>query len=121
MKFCRFDDERLGLVDGNSVRDVTTALDVLPRCSYPLPQHDIFIANLEAVTTRARAVAKDARALPLESVTLLSPGAGGGEARAGAAPRARDAPQPGRQSRKNHRRAGQLSEAPHRGARQPAA
>ena len=79
MKFCRFDDERLGLVDGNSVRDVTAALDVLPRCSYPLPQHDIFIANLEAVTTRARAVAKDARALPLESVTLLSPVANPGK------------------------------------------
>jgi 2-keto-4-pentenoate hydratase/2-oxohepta-3-ene-1,7-dioic acid hydratase in catechol pathway len=79
MKFCRFDDERLGLVDGNSVRDVTAALDVLPRCSYPLPQHDIFIANLEAVTTRARAVAKDVRALPLESVTLLSPVANPGK------------------------------------------
>jgi 2-keto-4-pentenoate hydratase/2-oxohepta-3-ene-1,7-dioic acid hydratase in catechol pathway len=79
MKFCRFDDERLGLVDGNSVRDVTAALDVLPRCSYPLPQYDIFIANLEAVTTRARAVAKDARALPLESVTLLSPVANPGK------------------------------------------
>jgi 2-keto-4-pentenoate hydratase/2-oxohepta-3-ene-1,7-dioic acid hydratase in catechol pathway len=79
MKFCRFDDERLGLIDGNSVRDVTAALDVLPRCSYPLPQHDIFIANLEAVTTRARAVAKDVRALPLESVTLLSPVANPGK------------------------------------------
>jgi 2-keto-4-pentenoate hydratase/2-oxohepta-3-ene-1,7-dioic acid hydratase in catechol pathway len=79
MKFCRFDDERLGLVDGNSVRDVTAALDVLPRCTYPLPQHDIFIANLEAVTTRARAVAKDAPALPLESVTLLSPVANPGK------------------------------------------
>jgi len=79
MKFCRFDDERLGLIDGNSVRDVTAALDVLPRCSYPLPQHDIFIANLEAVTTRARAVAKDVRALPLDSVTLLSPVANPGK------------------------------------------
>lgn len=79
MKFCRFDDERLGLIDGNSVRDVTAALDVLPRCSYPLPQHDIFIANLDAVTTRARAVAKDVRALPLESVTLLSPVANPGK------------------------------------------
>jgi 2-keto-4-pentenoate hydratase/2-oxohepta-3-ene-1,7-dioic acid hydratase in catechol pathway len=79
MKFCRFDDGRLGLVDGNSVRDVTAALDVLPRCTYPLPQHDIFIANLEAVATRARTVAKDAPALPLENVTLLSPVANPGK------------------------------------------
>src|SRR5687767_10607562 len=79
MKFCRFGDERLGLVEGNIVRDVTAALDVLPRCAYPLPQHDIFIANLEAVATRARAVAKDAPALPLDSLTLLSPVANPGK------------------------------------------
>src|SRR5215208_6263599 len=73
MKFCRFGDGRLGLVEGNIVRDVTAALDVLPRYGYPLPQHDIFIANLEVVVTRARAVAKDAPALPLDGLTLLSP------------------------------------------------
>ena len=79
MKFCRFGDERLGLVEGNIVRDVTAALDVLPRCAYPLPQHDIFIANLEAVATRARAVAKESPALPLDSLTLLSPVANPGK------------------------------------------
>ena len=79
MKFCRFGDGRLGLVEGNIVRDVTAALDVLPRCAYPLPQHDIFIANLEAVATRAGAVAKDAPALPLDSLTLLSPVANPGK------------------------------------------
>ncbi len=79
MKFCRFGDGRLGLVEGNIVRDVTAALDVLPHCAYPLPQHDIFIANLDAVATRARAVAKDAPALPLESLTLLSPVANPGK------------------------------------------
>jgi 2-keto-4-pentenoate hydratase/2-oxohepta-3-ene-1,7-dioic acid hydratase in catechol pathway len=79
MRFCRFGDGRLGLVEGNSVRDVTAALDVLPRFTYPLPQHDIFIANLEAVAMRARSVAKDAPPLPLESLTLLSPVANPGK------------------------------------------
>jgi 2-keto-4-pentenoate hydratase/2-oxohepta-3-ene-1,7-dioic acid hydratase in catechol pathway len=79
MKFCRFGDGRLGLVEGNVVRDVTAALDVLPRYGYPLPQHDIFIANLEVVVTRARAVAKDAPALPLDGLTLLSPVANPGK------------------------------------------
>ncbi|HKH73631.1 MAG TPA: fumarylacetoacetate hydrolase family protein [Vicinamibacterales bacterium] len=79
MKFCRFGDGRLGLVEGNIVRDVTAALDVLPRYGYPLPQHDIFIANLEVVVTRARAVAKDAPALPLDGLTLLSPVANPGK------------------------------------------
>jgi len=79
MKFCRFGNERLGLVEGDIVRDVTAALDVLPRYAYPFPQHDIFIANLEAVSTRARAIAKDAPSVPLDSVTLLSPVANPGK------------------------------------------
>jgi 2-keto-4-pentenoate hydratase/2-oxohepta-3-ene-1,7-dioic acid hydratase in catechol pathway len=79
MKFCRFGDGRLGLVEGNTVRDVTAALDVLPRFSYPLPQHDIFIANLDAVAARARSIAKDAPSLPLDPATLLSPVANPGK------------------------------------------
>jgi len=67
------------MVEGTIVRDVTAALDVLPRFSYPLPQHDVFIANLDAVATRARALAKDAAALPLDSLTLLSPVANPGK------------------------------------------
>jgi 2-keto-4-pentenoate hydratase/2-oxohepta-3-ene-1,7-dioic acid hydratase in catechol pathway len=79
MRLCRFGDERLGLVEGTIVRDVTAALDVLPRFSYPLPQHDVFIANLDAVVARARALAKDGPALPLDSLTLLSPVANPGK------------------------------------------
>lgn len=37
MKICRFDAPRLGLVDGEQVRDVTAALDCLPAHRYPLP------------------------------------------------------------------------------------
>ena len=57
MRFCRFGDGRLGVVEGDSVRDVTAALDVLPTYRYPLPKHDVFIANLDAVAARARALA----------------------------------------------------------------
>jgi len=79
MKFCRFDEGRLGLVEGNTVRDVTAALDVLPSHSYPFPQHDLFIAHLDAVAARARELARDAPALPLDRVTLLSPVANPGK------------------------------------------
>jgi len=41
---CRFDNDRLGLVDGDTVRDVTAALDTLPRYGYPLPRFDPLIA-----------------------------------------------------------------------------
>src|SRR5579872_1486199 len=42
MRFCRFGEGRLGLVEGTTVRDVTAALDVLPAARYPLPTHDVF-------------------------------------------------------------------------------
>jgi 2-keto-4-pentenoate hydratase/2-oxohepta-3-ene-1,7-dioic acid hydratase in catechol pathway len=79
MRLCRFGDGRLGLVEGESVRDVTAALEVLPRYSYPLPEHDVFIANLDAVAARARTLAQDAPVLPLSELTLLSPVANPGK------------------------------------------
>jgi 2-keto-4-pentenoate hydratase/2-oxohepta-3-ene-1,7-dioic acid hydratase in catechol pathway len=55
------------------VRDVTSALDVLPAYRYPLPPGDMLIANLDAVAARARAIANDSASVPIDSVTLLSP------------------------------------------------
>src|SRR5437867_13400047 len=71
MRVCRFDDNRLGIVDGDTVRDVTAALDVLPQVRYPLPTHDPLIANLPQVLARARAIAPSAPALPLGERRLL--------------------------------------------------
>ena len=73
MRLCRFDEGRLGVVDGAAVRDVTGALEVLPNYRYPLPGFDPLIANLPAVIARARAMLPDAPSLPLASITLLSP------------------------------------------------
>ena len=79
MRLARFDDNRLGLVEGTTVRDVTAALDVLPPARYPFPRHDIFIAHLDDVTARARALAPSATAVPLDAVRLLSPVANPGK------------------------------------------
>ncbi|WP_151447725.1 fumarylacetoacetate hydrolase family protein [Lacisediminimonas profundi] len=79
MKLCRFNDDRLGLVDGNTVRDVTAALDVLPACRYPFPRHDLMIANLDQVCKRAAELALTAPAFALDGVTLLSPVANPGK------------------------------------------
>jgi 2-keto-4-pentenoate hydratase/2-oxohepta-3-ene-1,7-dioic acid hydratase in catechol pathway len=73
MRFCRFGDGRLGLVEGSSVKDVTAALDVLPAYRYPLPAYDVFIANLDKVMERVRSVAADAPSIPLAGLKLLSP------------------------------------------------
>ena len=57
MRLCRFDNDRLGLVEHDELRDVTAALDVLPRHTYPLPRFDPLIANLPAVRARIESIA----------------------------------------------------------------
>ena len=79
MRFCRFGEGSFGLVEGETVRDVTAALDVLPTYRYPLPNHDVLIANLDRVAERARAIAPQAQRLPLENLKLLSPVANPGK------------------------------------------
>jgi 2-keto-4-pentenoate hydratase/2-oxohepta-3-ene-1,7-dioic acid hydratase in catechol pathway len=79
MRLCRFDESRLGLVQGSEVRDVTAALDVLPSYRYPLPAYDVLIANLDQVAERAHSIAPASPVLPLERVRLLSPVANPGK------------------------------------------
>jgi 2-keto-4-pentenoate hydratase/2-oxohepta-3-ene-1,7-dioic acid hydratase in catechol pathway len=83
MRVCRFGENRLGLVEGlagsETVRDVTTALDVLPRYAYPLPEHDVLMANLDEVLDRARTLAPKASVLALDGLRLLSPVANPGK------------------------------------------
>jgi 2,4-diketo-3-deoxy-L-fuconate hydrolase len=78
MRLCRFNEGRLGVVEDGRVRDVTVALDVLPRYQYPLPSFDPLIANLERVMARIRSLAA-AAVMPIDSVTLLSPVANPGK------------------------------------------
>jgi 2-keto-4-pentenoate hydratase/2-oxohepta-3-ene-1,7-dioic acid hydratase in catechol pathway len=79
MRLCRFDGGRLGLVEGQTVRDVTSALAVLPRYQYPLPSFDPLIANLDSVMTRVRSMAATSCEMPLSRVKLLSPVANPGK------------------------------------------
>jgi 2-keto-4-pentenoate hydratase/2-oxohepta-3-ene-1,7-dioic acid hydratase in catechol pathway len=82
MRVCRFDHERLGIVEGDGstvVRDVTAALDVLPQVRYPLPKHDPLIAGLPQVLAKARSLATNAPALPAAERTFLSPVASPGK------------------------------------------
>jgi 2-keto-4-pentenoate hydratase/2-oxohepta-3-ene-1,7-dioic acid hydratase in catechol pathway len=79
VRLARFDDHRLGLVEGTTLRDVTLALDLLPQARYPFPTHDVFIAHLDEVVARAKALAPSAPILALEAVTLLSPVANPGK------------------------------------------
>ena len=74
MKICRFDDDRIGLVqEDKSVLDVTGALDVLPLMKWPVPLGDAFILNLETLTSEMQRLAPDAPSVSLLDITLKSP------------------------------------------------
>ncbi|AZG07748.1 FAA hydrolase family protein [Pigmentiphaga sp. H8] len=79
MLLCRFDADRLGLVEGDRVRDVTPALAILPAHTYPLPPFDPLIANLDAVKRCIRDLLPGAPSVPLKDVSLLSPVASPGK------------------------------------------
>ncbi len=73
MKICRFDDDRLGLVEGEQVRDVTAALDVIPAQRWPIALGDPLIVHLDRVTERIRALAGAGSRRKLAEVKLKSP------------------------------------------------
>jgi 2-keto-4-pentenoate hydratase/2-oxohepta-3-ene-1,7-dioic acid hydratase in catechol pathway len=73
VKICRFDNDRLGIVEGDRVLDVTGALDVLPKVSWPFPAGDLLIANLDKVVARIKEIKHAATPKPLASVKLKSP------------------------------------------------
>ncbi|HEY0223026.1 MAG TPA: fumarylacetoacetate hydrolase family protein [Pseudolabrys sp.] len=73
MRLCRFADNRLGLVEGDRVKDVTAALDVLPAARYPLPNFDLLVAHLPELRGAVTAAAKGAKTYALGECALLSP------------------------------------------------
>ena len=73
MRLCRFADNRLGLIEGDRVKDVSAALDVLPAARYPLPEYDLMIAHLPELRAAIAAAAGTAKTIPLSGCALLSP------------------------------------------------
>ena len=80
MRLCRFDNGRLGIVDGDNLRDVTAALDVLPVYRYPLPPCDPADSKSAGrCRPHPHVLPATRRRLPLSGVTLLSPVANPGK------------------------------------------
>jgi len=73
MKYCRFNEDRLGLIQGDEILDITAALDVLPPQQWPYPQGDLLITHLDKVLDRALTLTATAIRLPLQQVRLKSP------------------------------------------------
>ena len=79
MRLCRYDDDRLGLVQGDLVHDVTSVLEALPPRRYPLPRHDLLVAALPSLRAPILAAAAGRAGVPLDSVRLLAPVANPGK------------------------------------------
>jgi 2-keto-4-pentenoate hydratase/2-oxohepta-3-ene-1,7-dioic acid hydratase in catechol pathway len=73
MRFCRFNDNRLGVVRGTQVHDVTAVLEGLPALRWPTPPGDHFFNHLEALRPQMQALADATPGVPVSSVHLLSP------------------------------------------------
>jgi 2-keto-4-pentenoate hydratase/2-oxohepta-3-ene-1,7-dioic acid hydratase in catechol pathway len=73
VKICRFDDDRLGLVQGDEVLDVSGALEAIPAQRWPIALGDPLIAHLDRVSERMRALAPSATRRKLAEVKLKSP------------------------------------------------
>ena len=73
MKICRFDDNQLGVIEGNNVLNVSQALVVLPSLNWPYPHGDQLIANLDSVISVIKDIRDTAPSKPISEVKLLSP------------------------------------------------
>ncbi|HKX38401.1 MAG TPA: fumarylacetoacetate hydrolase family protein [Burkholderiales bacterium] len=79
MKICRYDDNRIGLVQDDGIRDVSAVAAELEAFRYPLPRFDPFIARLEALKEKILSAAKSAKPVPVDRVKLLAPVANPGK------------------------------------------
>jgi 2-keto-4-pentenoate hydratase/2-oxohepta-3-ene-1,7-dioic acid hydratase in catechol pathway len=73
MKLCRYDDDRLGVVRGNMVHDVTEAQTQIRAAAPYAMRGDAVIAALPAWRTRLEEMAAKAPGKPVAQVKLLSP------------------------------------------------
>jgi 2-keto-4-pentenoate hydratase/2-oxohepta-3-ene-1,7-dioic acid hydratase in catechol pathway len=73
MKICRFNDDRLGIVEGDEVIDISAALEVIPSYGWPSPAGDALIANLDAICAKASTLVQSGERHDLASVFLKSP------------------------------------------------
>lgn len=73
MKICRYGDNQLGVVDGDNVIDVTSALGLLPSATYPYPAGDALIAHLDDILPKIAQMAATGERLKISEVSFLSP------------------------------------------------
>jgi 2,4-didehydro-3-deoxy-L-rhamnonate hydrolase len=73
MRICRYNDDKLGLIKGDQLIDVTIALDDIPKTGWPRPHGDAMVANLEAIRGGIEQNRKMGYVQGVNNVVLKSP------------------------------------------------
>jgi 2,4-didehydro-3-deoxy-L-rhamnonate hydrolase len=73
VKLCRFDDDRLGVVLGDVVVDVSAATERLPIPRWPLPFGDPLFGHLDTLRPELERLSRTGARKPLSEVMLKSP------------------------------------------------
>ena len=73
MRLCRFDDNRIGIVQGDSIADVSAIVERLPPLRWPVPHGDLLISHLPELRPELESLARRAQRLPLAGRRFLSP------------------------------------------------
>ena len=73
MRICRFNQDRLGLVEGAAIIDVTAALEAMPALRWPLPPGDPLIQHWPVIKVRIDELKGRAPRIALADAALKSP------------------------------------------------
>lgn len=73
MRLCRFNEDRLGVIEGDVLRDVSTVLEALPAFRWARPFADPVLGSLGTLLPQIEAAAAEASAIAIADVTLEAP------------------------------------------------
>ena len=73
MKYCRYDDGRIGVVRDDKVHDVSAIVNELPEIRYPYPKGDALVANLAGLRDQMERLADASEGRAVSEVRFLSP------------------------------------------------
>jgi 2-keto-4-pentenoate hydratase/2-oxohepta-3-ene-1,7-dioic acid hydratase in catechol pathway len=79
MKICRFNDNRIGVIRGDTVHDITPLFESLGAPGWPYPAYDWIIGNFPRVQAQIEPYLDQAAKVAMSAVTLLAPVANPGK------------------------------------------
>jgi 2-keto-4-pentenoate hydratase/2-oxohepta-3-ene-1,7-dioic acid hydratase in catechol pathway len=79
MKLCRFHHNRVGIVDGDDVADITPLFDDVARPSWPYPAYDWLVYHFPEVRPRIPSFLDSARRFPIGDIRIDAPVANPGK------------------------------------------